>query len=253
MDAYLALTSPESSEWTPQARDYAGLLRMFSVRQPFPLLLAARRRFQSADFEAILRAIVVISFRYNVIGNLATGEQERIYHAVASRIATGDYQTSQQVMEGIRHVYPRDDFFRASFAEKTIGTTQSRNRKIVRYILCELEKQSSGQQLDFQSDAISIEHICPENPEENWQNFSDEELEAFSSRLGNFALLSHGANNALGNAGYAAKRAAYLESAYQTTRDIAEKYHDWTPEKITSRQKAMATIATSIWRISQLS
>jgi len=37
------------------------------------------------------------------------------------------------------------------------------------------------------------------------------------------------------------------------TRKIAEDNADWTPERIAARQKALAKLATSVWRIAQLS
>ena len=87
MDTYLALTNPEAAPWTPDLKGFAQNLRMFSVRQPFPLLIAAHRKFSASDFESLLRSCVTISFRYNVIGSQPTNEQERVYHTVAEKIS----------------------------------------------------------------------------------------------------------------------------------------------------------------------
>jgi hypothetical protein len=252
MDTYLALTSPDASNWPPKDRESAGMLRMFSVRQPFPLLMAARRNLGDGDFEALLRAIVIISFRYNVIGNLQTSEQERTYHAEADRISKGEHRALAQILEGLRALYPADEAFRAAFAEKAIGTAQARNRRVVRYVLCKLEQRRSGADLDFLSDTLSVEHICPTNPEGGWPAFSDEEIETLSSRLGNMTLLNSGQNKDLGNAEYAVKRPVYAASAYALTREVAERNEDWTPERIANRQRGMANQATAIWRVAQL-
>lgn len=253
MDSYLALTSPEASNWPPKLKEYASTLRMFSVRQPVPLLLAARRSQDNAEFESLLRAIVMISFRYNVIGNLQTSEQERTYHAEAERISKGEHKNVGEILEGLRIVYPNDDSFRAAFAEKAIGTTQARNRRIVRYILCELERQKSGTDLDFDSDTLSLEHICPTSPQDGWANFSDEEIEALSPRLGNMTLLQSSQNKNLGNAEYSVKRPVYAASQFVLTREVAEQNADWTPDRINARQSQLANLVTAIWRVSQLS
>lgn len=81
---------PEASHWSPQLQAHAGNLRMFNVRQPFPLLLAARRAFSDEDFETLLRACVMISLRYNVIGSLPTNEQEtgRVWQCYQRDIAS---------------------------------------------------------------------------------------------------------------------------------------------------------------------
>jgi hypothetical protein len=72
-------------------------------------------------------------------------------------------------------------------------------------------------------------------------------------RLGNMTLLQSGANRNLGTVDYAQKRAAYQQSGFVITRKLAEENADWTPERIAARQNWMATQATAIWRIAQLS
>ena len=253
MDTYLALVNPEGSAWTQKAKHAAATLRMFSVRQPFPLILAARRRLDDNDFEALLRALVAVSFRYNVIGNLQTSEQERTYHAEAERIARGEHVGLGDILEGVRGVWVADEPFRAAFADKIIATTQSRNGRIVRYLLSRIERQETGADIDFESDVVSIEHVLPQNPANNeWEGFTDEEAESFVFRLGNMTLMEKGRNRDIGNAGWAEKREIYRASAYAMTRRIAEENAEWTPARVQARQNSMANAATAIWRVGQL-
>lgn len=253
MDIYLALTSPEASHWPIDLKGFAQNLRMFNVRQPFPLLLASHRTLIPTDFATILRSCVMISFRYNVIGSQPTNEQERVYYATAQKLTSGDITTAIQVLDGLRTIYPDDDRFKAAFAEKTIRTTNSRNNRIARYILCELEKQANGQAYDFESDIFNIEHILPQNPEQGWKCFTDEEADALVYRIGNMTLLAKGANKNMGNADYATKRPILANSNYGLTRQLAEENADWTPERIAARQRSLAKMATTVWRIAQLS
>ncbi|MBM3556045.1 MAG: DUF262 domain-containing protein, partial [Alphaproteobacteria bacterium] len=127
IDTYLALTQPEGSKWSEGSMKSAQELRMFSVRQPFPMLMAAKRRLSDSDFEGLLRATVVIAFRYNVIGAKHTGEQERTYHDAALKLHRSDARTLSDVLDVLRAIYIGDEAFRADFAEKNIKTTQSRN------------------------------------------------------------------------------------------------------------------------------
>ncbi len=65
---------------------------MFNVRQPLALLLACHEKFahdQRETFTRTLRAVAVISFRYNVICNLQTHDQERVYNEAARKISEG--------------------------------------------------------------------------------------------------------------------------------------------------------------------
>ncbi|MBL8208390.1 MAG: DUF262 domain-containing protein [Blastocatellia bacterium] len=253
LDAYLGLTHPEASHWTPIIKGYVAELRMFSVRQPFPLLLAVRRVFAEDDFETVLRACVMISFRYNVIGSQPANEQERVYNQVAEKIAKGALGAVAKVLPELNSIYPDDDTFRSTFANKVIRTTQARNRRIVRYVLCQLEKQMAGQDYDFDSESFNLEHILPQHPESGWDAFTEEEVEAMVFRLGNMTLLQTSANRNQGNEDYAAKKTAYAGSGFTLTRKIAEENTDWTPERIDARQNWMAKQATSIWRVAQLS
>ncbi len=253
LDTYLGLTHPEASQWSPQWKAYASDLRMFSVRQPFPLLLAARRTMADADFETLLRASVMISFRYNVIGSLPANEQERVYNQAAEKTSRREFRTAGEILAGLNSIYPTDEAFRADFANKIIRTSQSRNRRIVRYILCLMEKHSDGRDYDFDSETFNLEHVLPQHPGAGWEAFTEEEIEALAFRLGNMTLLQAGQNRDLGAADFAAKRPIYAASQFALTRRIAEENADWTPERVAARQNWMARQATSIWQIGQLS
>jgi hypothetical protein len=250
MDAYLALTQPEASSWPAAQKQHAAELRMFGVRQPFPLLMAARRALgDGVAFETVLHACVVISLRYNVIGGQPTHDQERVYNAVAEKIARGHLATPGQVVRALSPVYPGDDAFRSAFAEKSMRTSQARNKKVVRHILCRIEQRLGGAALDAGSDTFNLEHILPENPGVGWDAFTEAEVEALSDRLGNLTLLATGANQDIGNAPFATKRPTYAASAFAITRKVAADNADWTPERIAARQNWMAHQAATLWRI----
>lgn len=72
-------------------------------------------------------------------------------------------------------------------------------------------------------------------------------------RLANMTLLNKGQNRDMGNAEFAIKKPVLAASNFGLTKKLAEDNADWTPERIAARQKAMAKIATGIWRIAQLS
>jgi hypothetical protein len=253
LDAYLAVTSPEDSDWPKDVKAPVRALRTFSVRQPFPLLLAAKRTFDAPDFAGLVRATVVISMRFNVIGGLSTGEQERTYNSVAERIARGELKGLGPTLAAMQAIYPSDDEFRAAFAAKTIRTTQSRNNRVVRFVLCAIERHLGGVELDFVDGTFNIEHVLPQNAQNGWEAFTDAEAEAMTYRLGNMTLMAAGINRDLANAAYAVKRPAFEKSPYAITRKLAADHCEWTPERVAAHQNWMATQATAVWRIAQLS
>lgn len=139
------------------------------------------------------------------------------------------------------------------FAEKSIKTTQSRNAKIVRYILCRFEKQAGGVEFDAESSSYSIEHVLPQSPASGWDQFDDRDLENSTYRLGNMVMLETGKNKDLGNQAYAKKRDVLKSSGILLTRRLAVENEDWTPSRLMKRQEQMAKMATSVWRIARLS
>lgn len=252
-DTYAALSNPEDTLWEADQRVYIGELRMFSVRQLYPLLLSAYRKLDTTDFTRLLKACSIISFRYNVIGSLPANEQERTYTKTAIDISSGALQNLADILHQLRSLYPDDTAFVTAFQEKRLRTTQSRNRRIVRYILFSVEKQYSKNDYDMDSVKYDIEHVLPENPEENWPVFSDADHESALYRLGNMTLLTSSENRDLGNQGYGEKRAVFERSNFQITQKIAEDNGEWTVDRIAAHQKWMANQANGIWRISQLS
>lgn len=249
---YKALRSASDELWSADESQHIKELQMFNVRQPLSLLLAAFEHFASGDrsaFHRILRAVSVISFRYNVICNMQTNEQERVYNDVAVRLSSGELASANDVIQALQAVYPEDDRFKAAFKDKELRTTNSRNKRVVRHILFGLERRLTPCDFDFESATISVEHILPEHPADGWEHVSEPDHEKFVYRLGNLTLLHTGQNKDIGNAEYSDKRTVYAESDFALTRKVAENYDEWTPEKIEARQQWMAKQATAIWRL----
>lgn len=253
IDTYLALTQPEASEWNGKWKESAQEIRMFSVRQPYPMLMTAKRTLSDTEFGDLLRATVNIAFRYNVIGAQHTGDQERVYHMVAMKMHKKEATNLNEVLAFLRPIYPSDAAFGSDFAEKSIKTSQHRNNKIIRYILQNLEKQNNGHEFSAESDTVTVEHILPQSPQAGWDDFSDRDLESFVYRLANMVPLEKNKNRDLGNKPYNEKRPVLEQSKFKLTKELAEENDVWTPERINARQKKLARLATSIWRIPQLS
>lgn len=253
LDMYLALTTGDAAGLEEGAGESLRTLRMFGVRQPFPLLLSARRRLDARALADLLRDVVVISLRFNVIGGYSTGEQERTYNEVALKLTKAELTTQAQVLAAMRGIYPADRAFKAAFAEKVLRTTQSRNSKVVRWILCAMEKHLTSQDLRHDSDAFNIEHVLPQNPGPGWTGFTDAEVEASVFLLGNMTLLRRDENSGIGNASYAEKRAVLQRSSFEVTRRLAAEHDDWNRMSVAEHQHWMASQAAAIWRINQLS
>ena len=247
---FVALRSPGDGVWNTTERRCLAQLELFGVRQPLAALLAAYNRFAARDrnaFERFLKAIVALSFRYNVICRRQANEQEAAYNRIARALAEHRMDANEAVAS-LRTIYPENREFRAAFADAE--RKAHRHRRLVRFVLLQLEYRLSGQPFDLESDAYNLEHILPEHPAEgDWSHFDDRQREECVHRLGNMTLLETQANRAIGNSSYATKRQCYLDSDFGLTRRIATEYETWTPEKMRARQDWMARQASDIWRI----
>ncbi|MFN5513735.1 MAG: DUF262 domain-containing protein [Cyanobacteriota bacterium] len=251
-EVYAALRDPLAPLWNSEEKQALQQLLMFSVRQPLAMLLACHEQFFNSDrgaFTCVVEAVAVISFRYNVICNLQTHDQERLYNDVAVKVSNGTYGSDQPVLTALEAVYPNDGQFKNAFTEKEFRTANSRNKKVVRYILFTIEKHRSGQAFDFESAAYNLEHILPENPSATWSDIDEAKQDRLIYRLGNMTPLETARNREIGNLDYPAKKAVYAQSDFQITRAIAEHYDIWDEAKIESRQRQLAKIAASVWRI----
>lgn len=56
-------------------------------------------------------------------------------------------------------------------------------------------------------------------------------------------------NNNISNEIYEIKKEVLLKSAFATTKSIPQHYSEWNEKSIESRQKQMANIAKSIWKV----
>lgn len=251
-EVYAALPNADDSFWNHDQGKQIKLLRMFNVKQLYPLLLAAYQKLEDSDFTILLRSCVTISFRYNVIGNLAANEQERVYNRVAMGISSGDIDGIQSILNSLKPIYVSDEKFKNDFTDKELRTTQTRNKRIVRYLLFEIERHVSTNSYDFESGSYNIEHVMPESLGDDWDDIEDRIHEQFIYRLGNMTLLTKSVNREIGNSSFDVKKIKFEQSEFLITNRIATENESWNGDRIHLHQKWLARQASSIWRISQL-
>ncbi len=250
-EIYAALSDSESELWSPSEKASIEALKLFRVKQSQSLLLSAHRILNGNgdDFARLLRACVVISFRYNVIVSGATGDQETVYNNLAKDVSNGKVKSVKDIIHGIRPLYKGDDEFRAAFAQKSFPVASS---KIVLYILKELECQSSQIAFDTHNSRYDLEHIFPINPDSDWPGIPTPRTDDLQLRLGNLSLLEKNLNKDAGNRSFSEKRKIYASSLVPSVKQIAVEYEEWGKKEINERQLNMAKVATSIWRLSEL-
>jgi uncharacterized protein with ParB-like and HNH nuclease domain len=221
-------------------------LSLFKVKQCYPLLIVAYEKFQEDEFAKVLKICSVITFRYQVIGGLNPNTMEAVYNKVAQKVFSEEVTQAKEVFNDLKEVYPNDEDFKNYFSTKSINS--KRSKSIVRYILINIENQIVSSERSFNDEGVTIEHILPENPVLQWNEyFPDEVQQNFIYRLGNYTLLEAPKNKNCQNKIYKEKLKIYRTSQYQMTNQIS--FNEWTRQSIKERQLKLANYAACIWRI----
>ncbi len=248
---YAALGDENDEFWKDfpkECRQHIRALKLFQAEAYKPLALVCASKLDPNELERVLWATVALMFRYVVIGRRRTNELERVFNASARKVSNGELRSAHKIEQSLAELYLSDQEFVESFSEAA-RPYAGPQKKLIPYILCQLEHSISGKSLDFETLDCSIEHILPTNPSESWSAYF-QHPELFVARIGNYALMDVRDNRNVGNQNYASKRLKYQTSKFVTTSQIV--FQEWNPAALAERQRAMALIAANIWKIQSL-
>lgn len=249
---YVALGNPDDETWNKdkELRKAITVLKAFRVTQWKPLAMVASEKFDSANLKRLLYSIIAISYRYNVIAKLQTNEMEKVYSKAAINLYKSAVPSFQNVLNDLKAIYVVDDDFKNYFNLKQFNTSNSSDKKLLRYTLYHLEAQEvAGCMYDFETDEGTIEHVLPESYPESWvDSFDEDSFERHVYMIGNLTLLEPSKNNKeASNKQIDEKVNVYATSKYALTRWIKDP--QWTASNIKSRQAHLAKLACAIWQI----
>ena len=245
-NVFLALQDYRDELWKGQPEVQKALreLQLFHIQQTHSLLMAGYKHLSQEQFTNVVKCCAVVSFRYNVISGLNPNTQEEVYNSIALKICT---EKTFQAAD-FHEVYVSDVNFENSFSSKQFKNT-GRNHKVVKYILARVEEYKYHHDIDVDGDIYTVEHILPESADEEWGEFSNEEVSRSIERLGNLTLLEKSLNKDADTKPYTEKKSLYTQSSSLLTKAIAERYDVWNEENLNTRQKYIAKDAKAIWKI----
>lgn len=246
-----AIKNPEDEFWNdyPEKKSIQKSvkeLKLFGISQPIPLLFSLLEKTPNI-FDSILKKIVVISFRYNVIAKRNPNDLERLYNEIARKIFNKEIKDKSVISQLLEKVYINDEDFKNIFSTKEISTG-GRNKNIVKYIFTKIENHISNTDNDFNDANFTIEHILPENYSQDWDQKFMQNANKFIYRLGNYTLLESKLNKKCGNKNYEEKKEIYSNSRYKLTKEYVN-YDEWNIEILNSYQVKLAKQAISIWKM----
>ncbi|MDI9874299.1 DUF262 domain-containing protein [Flectobacillus rivi] len=249
-DIFLAIQNPEDDLWRdkPEIQKALRELKLFQIRQTYSLFMSGYRNLTSEGFSKLTKTCSIISLRYNIIGGLNPNAQEDVYNAVALKIESQKKFSASD----FQSIYVQDNSFENDFSTKEFKNT-TRNHKIVKYLLAKIEIYEYNSEIDVDSDLFTIEHILPENADEEWGEFSFDEINRSRFRIGNLTLLEKKFNREAAQKSFAEKCKLFEKSQSKLTNSIPTKFSTWDEAKIATRQRMLAKHAKAIWKIQELS
>ena len=249
---YAAILLPEHEFWSeasPIARERIRTLHLLGLEQYRPMLLSTLAHLELEDVEEILRLLISWNVRLLIVGGLGGGAMENHYCELGKAIRGGELKSVDAIAGRAGSFIPNDAIFRDSFATARVAKSY-----LARYYLRTLELQATGiaePELVPNPDPgeLNLEHILPERPlDDAWQQFSEEDRNAYTKRLGNMLLLTERMNSKLRSSAFSIKREIYGKSDLLLTKKVAE-LDEWTKEAIENRQNYLAELALEAWKI----
>lgn len=166
---------------------------------------------------SILKLIQTYSWRRFIVG-LPTNALNKIFMTLYSEVDAEDYYNSVAIAllkKKGSGKFPTDEEVRVALHDRDMYNIKSKNRN---YFFELLENFNNREFVDTSRDSITIEHIFPQNPNEDWLSaLSPEELFDFKEhKLNTIANLTLSGNNgALSNKSFHAKKVMNIDGGEQ--------------------------------------
>ncbi|MEB0949519.1 DUF262 domain-containing protein [Citrobacter sedlakii] len=245
---YASLINPNDAWWGDQDVKYRNVLhylngiRLFNIKQPLTIFLAAFGNFSPEEFVKLVKYIYVLSIRYNIICHLSPSEQENIYNQIANKVYKREFLRASHVKnsEEFKRLYPDDNAFFNAFEFHRMPSRQT--AKKIRFLLSEIEGYL-GNPCDYEK--TTLEHICPYHPEKDWNESFGEGINDVKDRLGNMILMD---KDNLKRSSFEEKKKEYTKSGYKLALKVTE-YAEWNLESVNDFQKWMSQQAVNVWKV----
>ena len=250
-----------NTENDPEIRRELQYISRLEINVAYPFLLQVFEDYENGiiekyDLIKVLKLIQSFTWRRFVVG-LPTNALNKIFMALYSDIDHEDYYESLAVSLAKKKGssrFPTNQDIETSLKEKDLYNIQSKNRN---YMFEMLENYNNREYVDTANEKITIEHIFPRNPNEDWQDIlSNYELNDFKDKylntIGNLTL--SGNNGALSNKGFKEKKNMNInggEQGYVFSRmwlnDYLKSIDTWSTVEYLDRQKIIYERFLKIW------
>jgi hypothetical protein len=243
---YGQIAEPAKVESDPEMQALLQALNVLRAETCHPALLVASKYLSRDDFVAFARLAEILTYRYSSVCGLNGGDLQAAYHRAAKLLLDSKGADLDAARAEITQMMPGSEQFIPSFQRQRMGA-----QYLARYTLQGIERALNPGKEFKGNDAVHIEHIMPQTPNEDWKECLGETVAdhpVFVQRWGNLALLHAPLNQEASNYSFADKQAKYDQSEVVLTQDLTA-YLRWGYDVIEQRQKWMAELADAMWSV----
>lgn len=219
------LEGPASVEWL-RVFDALNELGVISIR---PLMLAISKTQDSdAGMDGILRLVV----RRIVVGNLGTGNVERIFgDAAAAVVRTGEWSSQ---LDRLSELNPGREEFRDRVAERSFNkSTLSFLRR------CEIQESPTPERQ-------GVLHLIRPRQATDWDEFPLDDFSFWGSTVGN-TVLTPADRRPKGATTWDGFRTNMLPVCLDGDQDALRNLDQWSTSNVAARGRRIANSLTAIW------
>ena len=237
--------------------------RLMNVSQVNTLYLCLLNNFNKLELNPVrfLKDIERFTFKYSAICKQPGNKVEKIYskyavklHEACQKSTAKERLKSQQrelnlLMKELEAISPLKELFLEKFKEVTRYRNSESSRKMIKYILEEIDNEAGTGEYKLDFNKVNIEHILPQKPDK-W-GLSKKEVASYVNSIGNLTLLSGKINSKIGNDVLDIKLPELNKSEIQITKDLCSQlsvHKVWGKEQILLREEEIALLAfEKIW------
>lgn len=246
----------------PNLRKELEYISRLEINVSFPFLLQVFEDTENGliDNETLLKVLRLIqsyTWRRFIVG-LPTAALNKIFMALYSEIDHEEYYDSLAlalIRKKGSSKFPTNQDLKTALKDKDLYNIKSKNRS---YMFELLENHNNREYVDTGNEKITIEHIFPQNPNEDWKaSLSLEDFtlfkDSFLNTIGNLTL--SGNNGALSNKSFAAKKEMNTnegEQGYKFSRlwlnDYLKGVECWSINEFNERFDLIYNRFLNIWQ-----
>lgn len=219
-------------------------INLFDLTAIKPLLMASLS-LNKAECEKVFKYALSATVRLLLASKSRTtsASVEVPLSECAVKISSLEFKKFKDIKNFLAQTIPNDREFGSEFM-----TISSSRPKLARYYLRSMENAENNSLhpshvISEDGEDVSLEHVLPRKPLDNWPTFDGDEHVVYYRRLGNLALIN---GDDMGSNSFNEKKSTLKKSVFKTTNMIANQ-PEWTSKEIEDRQLYLSKLAVKAW------